>query len=62
VVDPQTVQTSRSSVELHRHKDGTYYWDLKIYQQEGMTLDNVLADIDRADATLSLQYGPRQPA
>ena len=60
--EPTVIRENRSSVELHRHKDGTYYWDIKIYQGEEMSLDNVLADIDRADATLCLQYGPRKPS
>jgi len=62
MVEQNAPRENRSSIELHRHKDGTYYWDIKRYQQEGETLDNVLADIDRADATLSLQYGPRKPS
>ncbi len=62
MVDPQTIQASRSSVELTRNAKGDYQWTIKRYQQEGETLDNVLADIDRADATLSLQYGLRKPS
>ncbi len=60
--EPTTPRESRSSVRLSRHKDGTYYWEIHIYFGDDDSLDHVLADIYRTDATLALQYGPRQPS
>ncbi len=54
-----TLQTSLSSVELNRHKDGTYYWTIKLYFEDETPLVKVLADIGRIDSALALQYGPR---
>ncbi len=55
-----TPQTSRSSVELTRHKDGTYYWTIKIYFGDDANLEHVLADVVETDATLTMQYAPRE--
>jgi len=56
----QTTRESRSSVELHRHKDGTYYWDIKRYQQEGETTNDVLLDIEDADQQLRDAFPPEK--
>ncbi len=60
MVEQNASRENRSSIEIHRHKDGTYSWTITMFQAEGMSLDTMVAEIDRADATLNLQYSWRR--
>ncbi len=47
-----TLQASRSSVELTRHKDGTYYWTIKIYFGDDEDLGDVISALETTDQRL----------
>ena len=48
---------TRSSIELQRAKDSTYYWTLKAYYEEGQA-DEALATLRHVDEQLRATYLP----
>jgi len=47
-----TTRESRSSIELHRHKDGTYFWSIKIYFGDDEDLGDVISALETTDRRL----------
>ncbi len=54
----QLQRESKSSVELQRAKDGTYYWTIKVYFEEGEG-PAALAAIHGIDGLLRANYLPK---
>ncbi|MSQ24378.1 MAG: hypothetical protein EXR58_07515 [Chloroflexi bacterium] len=50
-----TIRESKSSIELQRAKDGTYYWTLKAYFEPGDE-EGALATLETVDQTLRAVY------
>ena len=47
---------SKASIKLTKNSKG-YNWDIKVTQEEGMTMDDVLKEVERMDMELRKRFG-----
>ena len=57
----QLARETRSSIEVQRAKDGTYYWTLKLYFEEGDQSDTI-STLGLIDSELRTYFLPDEAA